>query len=110
MNTLRTTVAPTRAYALARTFSRASAGLLIFSVLCVFLYCALLLLTVSHAAQRQKAQREIRELTANISSLESQYLAQTQDITARLGQELGMVEPAHTATVYTAARTLSMAQ
>lgn len=65
-----------------------------------FAYGILLLMTVSHAAASQSAQAQIRELTAQVAQLESQYLAQTQAITPSTVTELGFVQPKHVSTVY----------
>lgn len=66
----------------------------------VFLYGTFLLLAVDHTASRAHAAASLSNLKSRLSSLESRYLAATQDITPQLAQSMGYVRPAQVATVY----------
>lgn len=92
-----------QALALYTRYSRTAFAALAFVLAAsVFLYGTFLLLTVSHAAARAHAAASTKELKAQLSSLESRYLAATQAITPAYAQSLGYVRPAEVATVYAA--------
>ena len=75
----------------------------------VFLYGVFLLEAVAHAAARTSAQRHIREINAQLGTLEAQYLSQTQVLTPAKAQELGFVAPLSISTVFVStARSLSL--
>jgi len=92
-------------YALARTYQpylpRIAAVLAGLCALSVFLYGALLLETVAHAAARQSAQSKINSLDLALGGLESKYLADTQAITPQQAVALGFV-PAQSITTVAA--------
>ncbi|MDE2213408.1 MAG: hypothetical protein KGJ34_02665 [Patescibacteria group bacterium] len=62
-----------------------------------FAYGALLLLTVERAAQSAKAQASIQSLSQEVATLQSQYLALTQNLTPALAAQLGFVMPSQSA-------------
>lgn len=90
-------------HAVAKTYQpvipRVIAALAALCALAVFLYGALLLETVAHAAGRQNAARQVSDLTAQLSSLEGQYLSATQNITPQEATQLGFVAPKEVSTV-----------
>lgn len=67
--------------------------------LCVFLYGALLLGAVAHAAKHSAAQKQADTLSKNISALEAQYLSKTRVLTAQTAKDLGFVSPVAVSTV-----------
>lgn len=76
--------------------------------LSVFLYGALLLGAVSHAARATAAEREVRQLSTAVSALESQYLSVTKALSPERAAELGFVPPMSVATVYAQAGGLTL--
>ena len=61
--------------------------------LSVFLYGAFLLLAVAHTASRTTAERQMGDIVAEVTSLETQYLDATKSITPVRADELGFVTP-----------------
>lgn len=82
---------------------RLSALLIAVCALSVFLYGALLLMAVSHAAHLSSAQDKIHGLTTQLSAAESTYLAQTQALDAQTAVALGLSKPSSVSIVYAAA-------
>lgn len=80
--------------------SRFSVVLCTIIALSMFLYGALLLMAVSHTASRSAAERQMREVAAGISALETTYFQATKTITPELALERGFVPPASTVTVF----------
>lgn len=74
--------------------------------LAVFLYGAFLLGAVAHAAGRTTAEAGVRSLSASISVLEGQYLAETKALSPRLAADMGFVAPSSVVTVYTGGSSL----
>lgn len=73
--------------------ARVAAVLAGVCALCVFLYGALLLGAVAHAAKHTEATREAQKLTKDIASLDAQYLSKTKVLTAQTAEAMGFVEP-----------------
>jgi hypothetical protein len=88
---------------------RAVAVMLGVILVSVLLYGALLLGAVSHAAGRTAAEQSVRTLSAQVSELESQYLAATQDLSPERAAAMGFVAPVAVVTVFAAAPTLTLA-
>ena len=86
---------------------RAIALLAALCALFVFLYGTLLLLAVSHAAQANAAEREVRALSQKVSVLEGQRLALQKTLTLQRGMEFGLVSPRATTVVYAPSQGLS---
>ncbi len=74
----------------------------------VFTYGALLLGAVAHAAGRTSAERQVRELSVQVSTLESQYLTKNRDISQLRATDLGFVAPTAISTVVVAGDTLTL--
>ncbi len=68
--------------------------------LSVVLYGIFLLEAVGNTAKRTAAERAIRSLTSEVSTLEQAYLTHTRDITAARAQALGFVSPESITTLY----------
>lgn len=66
----------------------------------VFLYGAFLLGAVSHTAARTSMEKETRALSASVSTLEGEFLAETKALSRDRAMELGFVPPKEVATVY----------
>ena len=66
----------------------------------VFLYGAFLLGAVSHTAARTSMEKETRTLSASVSTLEGEFLAETKALSRDRAVELGFVPPQDVATVY----------
>jgi hypothetical protein len=79
---------------------RTVAALATVSAVAVFLYGALLLGAVSHAAGRTQAERELRSLGSSLGALESQYLAQTRAISPERAAAMGFVAPQSVSVVF----------
>jgi hypothetical protein len=73
--------------------TRSIAALVGLLALSVFLYVVFLMLAVQHTAARTTAQRDADALTVHVSSLETQYLAKTKELTPARAAELGFVQP-----------------
>ncbi len=82
----------------------------IVAALAAFLYGVFLLMTIMHATVQQGAQANIQILTTQVSTLETQYLHETEAITPTTATQLGFVVPADVSTVYASqnAPTLSL--
>ena len=79
---------------------RSIAALAGIGALSVFLYGALLLGAVAHAAGRTQAEKSVRALSAQVGTLESSYLAQTRVISPALAAAKGFVAPVAVTSVY----------
>jgi len=88
--------------------SRTVAVLAGITTLAVFLYGALLLGAVAHAAGRTAAEREVKALASSVSALEGQYLSQTKAISPERAAAMGFVAPVSIATVFAAAGSLTL--
>ena len=75
----------------------------------VFLYGALLLGAVAHTAARTSAEKEVRNLSLAVSSLENQFLTETKSLSPERAAALGFVAPAAVATVYAGTGSLTLA-
>lgn len=78
---------------------RMAALLVVVCAMSAFLYGIFLLEAVGQAASRTSAERQIRELSSQLSVLEGQYLAATKDLTPERAHALGYVLPAQVSTV-----------
>jgi|SRR3989344_806997 len=99
------------ARAIALTFNprlhRASA-LMAFLVVCsLLLYGIFLLEAVGSTAKRASAEREIRTITAELSTMQARYLAYTKEISPERAEALGFVTPTEVSTVYASSRPLT---
>jgi hypothetical protein len=92
--------------------ARAAVVLACLCAISSFLYGVFLLEAVAHTAGRASAERQVRDLSAKLSDLETQYLASTQSLTPARAQSLGFVTPTVVTTVYTnaASHSLSLAE
>ena len=75
----------------------------------VFLYGALLLGAVSHTAARTSAEKQMRSVSASVSSLENEFLIETKLLSPERAAAMGFVAPAAVATVYASASSLTLA-
>ncbi len=64
-----------------------------------FLYGVFLLEAVGQAAARTSAERQIEDLSSQLSALEGQYLAATRELTPERAAMLGYVTPSDVSTV-----------
>ena len=74
----------------------------------VFLYGIFLLEAVGNTAERSKAEREIRNISSRVSSLEQEYLSKTRGLTLERAKELGFVLPEQVVTVFATAGVKSL--
>ena|ERR1043166_1416305 len=88
--------------------ARALQALTALCAVSAFMYGAFLLLAVAHAARLGSLERESRSLTAQVSAAQSEYLAQTRELTPERAAALGFVAPAQTTVVYAAPTGLSV--
>ncbi len=82
---------------LLKRLAAASAAVIAVSA---FLYGAFLLVAVLHTATRAKPEAAIETLSAELGTLQSRYLAETQTLTPQRAKELGFVVPEPAALVY----------
>lgn len=85
---------------------RTAAALVALTALAVFLYGALLLGAVAHAAGRTAAEQQLRTLSSAVSALEGRYLSATQALGPERATAMGFVAPSAVATVYAGAPSL----
>lgn len=89
-----------RALTLYRLYGRKVAATLAAVVaVSVFLYGALLLGAVAHAAHRSNTEQSVRTIVGKVSELESRYLSLTKALSPERAAALGFVEPTEVATV-----------
>lgn len=88
--------------------ARAMAVCAALIALCVVLYGILLLEAVGNTAKRTSAERDIRNLTSHVSSLEQAYLDKTKSVTLEKAQSLGFVAPQKITTVFASAKIPSL--
>ncbi len=74
-------------------FNRVLAVLCGLIILSICLYVAFLLGAVAHAAGRTAAERQVGKLAAQVSTLESRYLAETQSLSQSKALAMGFVVP-----------------
>src|SRR5258708_837966 len=79
--------------------ARVAAFLVVAAAIAAFLYGIFLLEAVGQAASRTTAERQIRDLSSQLSVLEGQYLAATKELTPERAASLGYVAPAQISTV-----------
>ncbi len=79
---------------------RIVAALVGLTAIAVFLYGALLLGAVAHAAGRTTAEKELRTLSVKVGQLESAFLAETKGLSLERATALGFVAPVAVSTVY----------
>jgi hypothetical protein len=84
------------------------AGSLGIIALALFLYGIFLLEAVAHTAARAEAERDARQLSANLSSLEMAYLSATRTVTPERAAGLGFVPLKEVSIVYAGTQTLSL--
>ena len=77
-------------------------------VTALFIYGFLLLEAVGNTADRTEAQQQIRDISARVSMLESQYLTYTKNMTPDMAASMGLVKPAEVSIVYATADTRSL--
>ncbi len=83
-------------------------ALLAFIVACsLLLYGIFLLEAVSSTAKRAAAEREVKAITTELSTMQARYLAYTKEVSPQSAAELGFVEPQEVSTVYASARPLT---
>ncbi|HVY72911.1 MAG TPA: hypothetical protein VG984_02600 [Candidatus Paceibacterota bacterium] len=92
--------------------SRSIAALAAVCALSVFLYGVFLMLAVEHTAARTALQTQVDTIVLHLSTLETEYLQQTRELSPERAAELGFVAPTETAAVFTNsdARSLSLKQ
>lgn len=78
---------------------RVAVLLAVICALSMFLYGIFLLEAVGQTAMRTSSERQIRELSSQLATLEGQYLAATKELTPEKARELGYVTPAKVSTV-----------
>ena len=88
--------------------TRAMALLAGVVALCVLFYGIFLLEAVGNTARRALAEREIRTLTSELSSLEQTYLSKTREMTLVRAHTLGFVTPAQVTTIFVEADSQSL--
>lgn len=78
--------------------------------LSAFMYGAFLLTAVERTAGRASAEESIQNLTVELASLQSRYLAETRNLTPERAQELGLITPSQSTTLFAEAQapTLSL--
>ena len=69
----------------------------------VLLYGVFLLEAVAHAAAKTTAQRQLQQVSAELSDLEAQYLSYSQGLTKEKAIQLGFVMPKEVTTVFATA-------
>lgn len=79
---------------------RVFGALLAALVLCLALYAALLLGAIAYAAGEAQAANEVKALSAQIGSLEADYLALTRALSPERATALGLVRPQQQFVVY----------
>ena len=82
-----------------RYASRLTAVLAALCAVSVFLYGALLLMAVAHAADLRAIEEQLSGLESSQSQLQSEYMAKTKALTLERARELGFVEPIARTTV-----------
>lgn len=80
--------------------SRAIAVLVGVCALSVFFYLVFLMLAIGHTATRTQAQNKIDQLTAHVSTLETNYLRDMDTLTPARASELGFVTPTSVTPVF----------
>ena len=87
-----------------------AAALMAAVVACsLLLYGIFLLQAVSSTAKRAAAEREIKTLTAELSTMQARYLGLTREVSPERATELGFVKPTEVSTVFAASpRPLSL--
>ena len=84
------------------------AALMAIVVACsLLLYGIFLLEAVSSTAKRASAEREIKTITAELSSMQARYLAVTREVSPERAAALGFVKPTEVTTVYASSRPLT---
>jgi cytochrome c-type biogenesis protein CcmH/NrfG len=79
--------------------ARTAALLVVMCAVSAFLYGIFLLEAVGQAASRTTAERQIHDISSQLSMLEGQYLAATKELTPERAKALGYVAPAQVSTV-----------
>ena len=88
--------------------SRVIVFLVVVCAVSAFLYGIFLLEAVGQTASRTSAERQINDLTGQLSTLEGQYLATAKELTPERAQALGYVTPAEVSTVVVNGNTSSL--
>lgn len=88
--------------------SRFTALLSLILALSILLYGTLLLFAVSHTAARASAQRQMQDISSEISLLESSYFEATRAITPELAAQMGFTQPLQSTTVFANAANKSL--
>ena len=78
---------------------RVAVLLVVVCAISAFMYGIFLLEAVGQAASRTSAERQIHDLSSQLSVLEGQYLAATKELTPERAQTLGYVTPTQVSSV-----------
>ena len=91
-----------RAIALVYTFrlNRAAAIMAVITACSLLLYGVFLLEAVGSTAKRAHAEREMKALTAELSTMQARYLSYTKAMSPEHAEELGFVKPTEVSVVY----------
>jgi len=68
----------------------------------LLMYGIFLLEAVSSTAKRAHAEREIKALTSELSTMQSQFLSYTREVSPERATSLGFVTPSEVSTVFAA--------
>ena len=95
-----------RARAIALTYTsrltRAAALLACVTACALLLYGVFLLEAVGSTAKRAAAEREMKSLTVELSTMQAEYFAYTKEVSPERAAELGFVKPTEVSTVFAA--------
>ncbi len=80
--------------------SRSIALLVCVCALSVFLYCTFLMIAVEHTASRTAFQSKIDDLTLQLSTQETSYLSDMQELSPEHATALGYVVPDNVTPVF----------
>lgn len=87
---------------------RAAAVMAAVTACSLLMYGVFLLEAVGSTAKRAEAGREIKALTAELSTMQASYLGFTKEVSSERAANLGFVKSTEVSTVYTSARPLSL--
>ncbi len=79
---------------------RAAAAMAFIIACSLLLYGVFLLTAVSTTAKRASAEREIKTLTTELSTMQARYLAYTKEVSPERATELGFVKSRNISTVF----------
>jgi hypothetical protein len=87
---------------------RVLAALAALCTVSAFLYGIFLLEAVAHAAHKTALERDIRTVSSQLSTLETEYLALSSTLTPERAGTLGLEAPKDTTTVFATVKTRSL--